>query len=250
MIPAIRSEFRKLLTVRSTYVLILIPILLGAGVSFYFEGYRGNTGSPASGLTDEALKSIISSNAGIMALFLSVIAILFMGHEYRYNTILYTLTSRAHRLSVLASKIVVIGLFSVLVGLAGIGLMVGAYLLGLELRNADLPAQNLNEARELLKLVSYFLAYGLMGLLIGTLMRSVVGGIAFLLLFPITIEPLLSLVLKKNAAYLPFSALDNIMGNSFGQNNLSMERALVVSAIYLVVGWAVASLLFLRRDAN
>lgn len=250
MISSIRAEFRKILTVRSTYLLLFISLLFAVGVSFYFEGYKGNTGSPASTLAPTAIKEIIANYSGLLALFISIIAILSIGHEHRYNTILYTLTANASRTKVLLSKIITISVFSILIGLIGVSISVGAYLIGLNLRDAALPTQDISLLTEIGKIVIYFLGYGLMGLLIGVLVRSVVGSIAFFLIVPTTIESLLSIVLKDNASYLPFTALDNIMGTAMIGGTLTAGKAILVFSAYLIAGCIVTWWLFLKRDAN
>lgn len=251
MLPTLKSEFRKLFTIRSTYVIILIVLALVALMCFYFEGYRGNTGSAASKLAPTALQEIVGNAAGIGALFMAIIAVLFMAHEYRYNTIMYTLTANTRRTKVLLAKaftITVVGvIFGVLIALFGLG----SYMLGLQLRDATLPAQNFDLLTQLGKVAVYYGAYALIGLIIATLLRAVVGAIAVLLLVPTTIEPLISLVLKEKAVYLPFAATDTIMGASAIQNgNLSSNGAIGVTAIYLIVVGIITWLLFLKRDAN
>jgi hypothetical protein len=65
-------------------------------------------------------------------------------------------------------------------------------------------------------------------------------------LIPGTVEQLLGLLLKKNQVYLPFSALGAVLEH----NQISYVRAATVVGLYVVVGWIVAWVLFLRRDAN
>lgn len=250
MIATIKSEFLKLLTIRSTYVMIGLSMVIAIIFAFFFEGYKGNTGSAASTLSPLAFQEIINNSAGIMATFVSIIAILFIGHEYRYNTILNTLTANARRTQVMFSKIFTVSIFSLVIGLAGVAFALGCYLLGLEFRNATLPAQNIDWLYNLGKLSGYFLGYGLIALLIGFFIRGVVGAIAFYFIVPSVVESLLSLVLKGNAKYLPFTSLDSIMGMSLSKDAFSPGKSIMLIAVYLVVGWFIAWVLFLRRDAN
>jgi len=218
---------------------------------FYFEGYKGNTGTAASKLTGNALQELVGQAAGIGALFVSIIAVLFMAHEYRYNTIMYTLTINARRTKVLLGKLITITIFGVLFGLAVVLFGIASYYLGLQFRDATLPAQNFDALTQFGRVAAYYAGYALVGMLLATLLRAVVGAIAVLLLLPTTIEPLLgNLLLKDNAAYLPFAALDNIMEASVIKGNISTGTALLVSAAYVTVGWLITWYLFLRRDAN
>ncbi len=250
MLPALKSEFRKLFTVRSTYIMIALSMALIALYCFFFEGYKGNTGSPASTLGDTALQEIVSNGAGISVLFASIVSILFMAHEYRYNTIMYTLTANVRRGRVLLAKVLAIVLFSIVYGLIAVAVALGCYMFGLSLRDATLPPQDIDALAELGKVVFYYMGYALVGLLLAMLTRSVVMAVGTLLIFPITIEPLLSLVLRDNAKYLPFTALDSTVGATVMPNVLSPGNAIAVTCVYLAGGLFITWLLFVRRDAN
>lgn len=249
MLPSIKSEFRRLFTVRSTYILITLSLILTVVFAFWFEGYKGNTGSPASTLQPTALREILGNGVGLGVVFTSIIAILFMAHEYRYNTIMYTLTINARRTRALIAKLLTIILFSIGYGLLASGVALGSYLLGLSLRDATLPAQELNVLAQLGKIIFYCTGYALLGMLIATLARSVVVAIAAILIVPTTVEPLLGLLLKENTKYLPFTALDSTVGASISANALSSGDAILVSTGYLLATLAVTWLLFVKRDA-
>lgn len=251
MLATIKSEALKLFTIRSTYVMIILSIFFLGLYAFYFEGYRGNTGSAASQLAPTAYQEVVTNGGGMIVLFVSIIAILFMAHEYRYNTITYTLTANTRRSQVLASKLLVTAAFSVLYGLLAVGVALGMYMLGLQLRDAALPEQDFNALAEFGRVAVYYVAYGLIGLLLAALLRNIVGAIGTLFGLFIVAEPLLGLVLKENAAYLPITATDTILRASMMQSDkLTPNEAILVSGIYLAVGWVIAWLLFLRRDAN
>lgn len=252
MLTSLRSDIRKLFTIRSTYILTIIAALLITLLAFYFEGYKGNTGSAASQLAPTAYQEIVSSISGLTAFFfVSIIAILFMAHEYRYNTIMYTLTANARRSKVLLSKILVMVGFGVTFGIVAVLFGLGMYTLGVSLRDATLPAQDFAVLAEFGRVAIYFAAYALFGLLLATLLRNIVAAISVLFAFPIIVEPLSGMILKDNAVYMPFAATDTIVGASLIQGSkLSSNEAIGVASIYLVVGWAIAWILFLRRDAN
>ena len=77
---------------------------------------------------------------------------------------------------------------------------------------------------------------------------AIVGTIAAFLIAPDIVQNLLALVIKDNARFLPFSAMQQIIGS--GMQQLSPVKALLVTAAWLLGGWLIAWLLFLRRDAN
>ncbi len=249
MLVSLKAEFLKLFTVRSTYILSGLSFLLIILISFYFEGYRGVTGSAASTLTETALMEIVSNTAGMIVIFISLIAILLMAHEYRYNTIMYTLTSNTRRTKVLASKSLAVIVFAVGMGLIATAFSIGCYYFGLSLRDAVLPQQNFDWLVVFGKTAVYFSIYALVGLLLAVLVKGIVGAIMFFFIAPVTIEPLLSIPLKDNAVYLPFTMFDSIMGAGIIQSDLSPARILSFSILYIIVLWVIAWTVFLRRDA-
>lgn len=249
MLATIKSEIRKLFTVRSTYFLMAIALVLTMLFAFYFEGYKGNTGSAASMLAPTALQEIVGNGAGLGVMFIAIIAILFMAHEYRYNTIAYTLTLNTRRSKVLLSKLLVISGFAVIFGLIAAGVALGGYMLGLSLRDAVLPAQEFDAIVQIARVAFYYVGYAILGILIACLVRSVVAAVSTLLLYSAIVEPLLSLLLRDNTKYLPVTALDSTVGAAMVPNMLSANAALLVSTAYLVGGLIITWILFVKRDA-
>ncbi|HJQ08307.1 MAG TPA: ABC transporter permease [Candidatus Saccharimonadales bacterium] len=251
MMAAVRAEFRKLFTVRSTYITSILALLFIIFMAFYIEGFKGISGSAAARATETALSEIVV-NTSLSAIILSLIAMLFMTHEYRYNTVVYTLTAANNRLKVLAAKAVVIVLYAAAFALLCAGIGIAAYLAGLGLRGTTLAGQEFNVLYVFGKLLFYCVAYTLLGLLVATLIRNIAATIAVMFITPSAIEPLLSLLLKDKAGYLPFSALERVI-LSRGEpmpGDISVATAIVVTLIYLVIGWTIAGLLFRWRDAN
>jgi ABC-type transport system involved in multi-copper enzyme maturation permease subunit len=100
------------------------------------------------------------------------------------------------------------------------------------------------------RLAYYCAGYVLIGVLIAIVSRSVIVGIASFLIIPTTAEPLLSLLLKDNAKYLPFTSLDSTLNVSMLPNTLSPGKAMIVSGAYVAVALVITWILFVRRDAN
>lgn len=248
MITAIKAEFRKLLTVRSTYIVTALVTLLMLFVAGYIEGWR---------LTPQALHDPMQFTGDVLgalslSVFGAIIAILLVTHEYRYNTIMYTLTSSNNRSKILLAKVVVISAYALfLTVLIGI-LSPIASNVGVHLHGHTLVPQTLHVGNLIWRSLFYGWAYGMVGLLLAVLIRVQVGAIAALFLIPGLVEQLLGQLLKSDAVYLPFSALDQVIGNmNVGSSaHLTPGKAALVFLIYLVTGWIVAWILFLKRDAN
>lgn len=258
MIGAIRSEFRKLLSVRSTYVITAIAFGLLIFVSLYVVGYKNND---IAHLQSLYLADSLVRTSTLLSIFAAIISLLLFAHEYRYNTIMYTLTYQKSRSKILSSKIIVVAVFTFLYSMIGIGLALGSLVLGLHLAGGVLPNQNFDLLSYAAKTLIFIEGYALGALLIIALIRNQIAAIVVLLIEPGTIESLLGLLLKHNAVYLPFTALSQVINSvaaittaEHGQipssGFLSPTKGALVFAAYLVAGWAIAWILFLKRDAN
>jgi ABC-2 type transport system permease protein len=247
MIPALKAEFRKVFTVRSTYIILLLVLALLIFFGFFISGWRIDTSDLHNSGT---LTGDITGAVGTVSLFLGIIAILLMTHEYRYNTIMHTLTLSNSRSRVLVAKILVLSgiaiVFTFIVGALSPLLAVA----GAHAHHLKLVPQTLHYSSLLWRCLFYGWGYTMTGLLVATLVRNQIGAILTLFIVPGTVEALAGLVLKKNVVYLPFSALDSVIGNGRYPGTITDIHAAMVFMAYLVVGWIVAWTLFLRRDAN
>lgn len=247
----LKAEFRKLLSVRTTYYLTAFVVVLVTFIAFYVEGWRL---SPAQ-LHDPTQLASAVTGALNLTIFGAIVAILLMTHEYRYNTIMYTLTSSNSRSKVLVSKFITVTVYALFLAvLIGVLSPVMSYL-GVHAHGHALVPQVLHYGNLAWRSLFYGWGYGMAGLLLAVLTRSQVASIVAILLIPSLADQLLSLILKHNTVYLPFSALNQVINGpersgAPNGSNLSPAKAAGVYVIYLAIGWIVAYILFLRRDAN
>lgn len=267
--PTLKAEFKKLLSVRSTYVLMLVFLLLGAFFSFYAHGFKNSGSAAFSGPSplDHARASLfvagsITQMANIIAVAGALIALLLLAHEYRYNSIVYTLTASNSRSKVLASKIIaVLGLVFVY-SMITTAILLPLVWAGAAAAGHSLPHQNINFLTFFAKAVFFSESFAMAGLLFITIIRNQVGAIAALLIIPNTVEGLLSLLFKQDSVYLPFTALQQVIqppvlngikvggARDSSAGIISAPRGALVFLAYLAAGYVVAWYLFLRRDAT
>ncbi len=244
MFAALRAETRKLLSVRSTYVVVAGMILLTLFFAGYVDGFKGDA-KIFKNPGDLALEVVNALN--FTGVFCGLVAIMLFSHEYRYNTILHTLTSINRRSKVLLAKIVVMSgfaiVFALLVGvLSPLANYVGVHVAGHHLVAQTIPVSDL-----LWRGLFYTWGYAMAGLLFVALTRNQVFSIVGLFFFPLTIEGIATLLLKHNAIYLPFTSLNAVLS---GNPDTTHRKAALVFLIWLAVAWLIAWLLFLRRDAT
>ncbi len=261
MMPTLRAEFKKLFTVRSTYGFVLLALVILGIYGLYGEGMKDSAnlvGHPREGAL--FIGGTITQVAGFISLFGAIIALLLITHEYRHNTITYTLTASNSRSKVLLAKILaVMGFifaYATLLTLYTIGMI----FLGMAISHNVLAHQDINYLTYVGKSVFNAEGYALAALLFGVLIRNQVGAFAALFIVPNPVEGLLGLLLKTNSIYLPFMALQQVTqppvvdaAHPAHENNLgylSAPKGALVFLAYLVVAWAVAWYLFLRRDAT
>jgi ABC-type transport system involved in multi-copper enzyme maturation permease subunit len=249
----IKVEFRKVFTVRSTYVCLVLAFLFLGFVAMYIKGYQDGPVIVSSKLSSFFLVGSLLPYATILSLFGAIIAVLLITHEYRYSTISYALTSSNSRSKFLASKVIAVFLGVFCYAVVGAILGILFMIMGLHLHSFGLPPQHFALLTYIGKMVFFCEAYALAGLLLGLLLRNQVGTFLVFFIEPSTFEGLMSLLLKHNQEYLPFTALQQVVTVYVGQSapvwQFSPFKGGLVFALYLVVGWVIAWALFLRRDA-
>ncbi|HUC90315.1 MAG TPA: ABC transporter permease [Patescibacteria group bacterium] len=244
MIAEIKAEFRKLYTIRSTYVIVGLSLALVIFLTFYIEGIKN---AIPSSHDPHRLASEIIGAVQTVSFILTMVGLLLVTHEYRYNTIMYTLTASNSRTKTLLAKFLVISVFvltfsALFATIAPILTYSGLHFVkGLGLVHQDVAWSSI-----VWRSLFYSWGYGMIGLLLSVLLRNQVAAIAALFLIPSTIEPLLGMILKHDIVYLPFSSINAVTT----KGAISYAHAAMVFGLYLVVGWVVAWVLFLRRDAT
>jgi ABC-2 type transport system permease protein len=249
MITNLKAEFRKVFSVRSTYVILAFVLILEIFFAFYSSGWRIDAHDLHNPNT---LSNDITSAVSAVSVFVALIATLLMTHEYRYNTIMYSLTLSKRRTRVLLAKILVISVIAVVFTIIICALSPLLAVLGAHANHLKFAPQKLHYGTLLWRSLFFGWGYAMAGLLIAALIRNQIGAIVTLFIAPDTIEGLLSLVLKQHTVYLPFSALHTVIGQGMGNylNAITPLHAAEVFMGYLLVGWIVAWILFVRRDAN
>lgn len=259
MIPALKSEFRKVVTVRSSYVIAGIALALLAFVSFYVEGYKNGPLNIAGPGEHVFLAYSLVQHASVLSIFGALVAMLLLTHEYRYNTIMYSLTITNRRSKVLAAKIVAALTYTFVLSLIGTIFSFLCMVLGLHLSGHALPPQTIDYVDYFCRLLFFCEGYTMAALFLAAVLRSQVAAIAVFFIVPGTVENLLGLLLKDKTVYLPFSALGQVIQQpalagitreSSSLGSLTPAHGALVFLAYLVVGWIIAWVLFLRRDAN
>jgi ABC-2 type transport system permease protein len=252
MMNAIRAEWIKLRTIRSTWVLLIVSVVLTIGFAVLLgfvvdEGGAGRRGNGGPGSTvDTTLVGF-----AIATLLVGVVSVLLATGDFRF-TIRQTLAAEPRRLRVMVAKAIVVTLASAVIGAVMIALAVGIGSLIFKSRNMPLSFQDGGWSTifgSLLHLVLFSLA----GLAVGLLIRHSAGAIVVLLVWPLLVEPILG-ALSRNyfswmLRWLPFSAGSRL--TSFNDDTLLLGRWTggLYFAAWIAVALALGAYLLKRRDA-
>ena len=239
----LRSEFIKLRSLRSTVGLLLAIILFGVGVSVALGLTLEDAGLPAMGSAGFMLDQVTIGTVLFGQLIAGVLGVLVISGEYSSGTIQSTLIAVPTRVSVLAAKAVVLFLAttaSALVALFGSWAITYPMLavFGIEI---GLGSPGVVFA--LIGAAVYVGLSGVLGLGIGTLLRSVAAGVAtvisVILLLPIVLSVLPASSLVRNLHLLAMSKAGDAMASltDAGGGFMDLSDGFVSPA----AGWLVAA---------
>lgn len=249
MLANLRSEFRKVFTVRSTYFIVLIALALEFLVFWLAKGYKLNHANMAMLRDPHFLANQVVITGNVVGLLYGIITVLFITHEYRYNTIMYTLTASKNRNRVFFSKLIVVSVLALLYGAIFSTLAPLLTRWGLAAHHYALVHQTF--AFRSIVWRALFSSWGtaMLAAIIALVVRNQVGAFAVVFLLPTIVEGLLTQWLHDNGVYLPFSSFGTLASVN-APSNLSFAHAALVGLTWVVGGGIVAWTLFLVRDAN
>lgn len=272
MIDALRYEYVRLRTLRSTYWLIGSAMLFQLVMSIVLAWAISRSESFDGGDSTFDVLATIGASSGIAPLFIAyiigLVGVLSFGHEYRHGMIRATLTAIPHRTHVFAAKIVSTVVISALAATSCIVIA----LLTIVAFGLDLPT-----VESLIELtvgtVLFTILFSLSGLAFAALTRHQTAAVAMLLLVPSVLETIIrAIVISIKGAseepgadggiiqllrYLPYDAggklytrasIDDLL-SFLGYTPFGAVGGGIVMGVFVAALLSSAYLLFLRRDA-
>lgn len=263
MRDALRYEWVRLRTLRSTYWLTGIALLVAGLLALPALGLTSNTDHPF--LTQQDYGDIITGGGGgvvfLVSIFLGLIGVFTIGHEYRYGTIRPTLCAIPRRSTLMAAKLILVLGWVAVVGIVAQALryFIVWLILGSKFKH---PFGGVN-GRLWIGSIGYMVVFALVGLALAGLFRSMPAAIVTLIVMPLIAENLIHGLLTIHALrsirglgkVLPFSAGGQIMSYpSADGNGLKGQLVGPWAGAFIFIGFmsilmALAWTLFERRDA-
>ncbi|GAA1862965.1 hypothetical protein [Asanoa iriomotensis] len=257
MNDALRFEWVRLRTLRSTYWLIGSALLLNAVIAVMIAWLE-----PDAPPRDLVVAAVTGGGANLpvpmAVVLLSVLGVLASGHDYRYGTIQPTLVAVPQRARLFTAKVLVVGAVALVVTATSIVLDVALTFPFW----ADAP--RLTDATVFGYLLLGVL-WAVLGVALGQLLRGVPGALVVLLVTPMVVEQLIFRLsytpaldwLLPAVKFLPFTAgLQLVSAAGEASGGLADEVGLftrwpsgAVFAVFVAAAAVTAATLFRRRDA-
>ena len=230
MLDAVRYEFVRLRSLRSTWV------LFGTGpvIQFLFAFiWATHTDMPLQTRFDNAFLGLFLVLAVLPAVAVGVAA---FGHEYRYRTITTTTLTLRTPARILGAKAIVVALFGAVSGAA----LVAVTLLAEAVAGAPFT-DGAVIAQALLGSVVFTVLSALVGLGVAAVTRNATVALVAMIGFPTIIETLLGLA-KVDPSVIPFASAAKLITTDRWSSPLAL---LVLAAVFLAASWVTLR----RRDA-
>jgi ABC-type transport system involved in multi-copper enzyme maturation permease subunit len=264
---ALRYEWVRVTTVRSTRICLVLALLFGAGIGYLVstpQQVLGDEGRPTGAETVDWYGAF-GFPLLLSVVLASVIASQSIGQEYRFGLIRLTLTAFPQRWRVIVSKLTGVVLVGVVIALIS---YLGSWI-GVSLHGYALPPDTATapDSTYVLRGVAFTVLWALSAYALSGITRQTAIGIAVPLVSGLVVEQILGAVLRDRADWLvkilPWStaqrwAQEPVSGDpeaggggaAFGLLDIPVGwKALLVFVVWVVVLLVLETVAFLRRDA-
>jgi ABC-2 type transport system permease protein len=251
----IRSEWTKLISLRSTRWVLAATVLLTIGIGvlgcIVFEARWGHLS--AHDRADFHPLSVSLAGINFAQLTIGVLGVLVITGEYTTGMVRSTLSAVPRRLPVLWAKALVFGVtaLAISVPITFLVFFVGQAILSGE--GIEVGIGHPGVLRALVGAPLFLTAMGLFGLALGTIVRSTAAGIAALAGIVFVLPPIVGLLPTSVAnsvdPYLPSNAGGAVWTINPDPGTLAPWAGFGIFCAYVAVAMAIAALVLVRRDA-
>ena len=269
MTGALRYEWVRITSIRSTWWLTGIAVLLSFGFSLLIgQGLAAADEFAGTGFSASSAAVITQgSSTGfapvLPAFVMGLLGVFAFGHEYRHGMIRATLTAVPRRWQVVLAKTAVTAAWAAAVATACVAL--GALAGELTVGDAGFSVGADEVPRVMVGYVVFTALFALVGMGIAMVVRHQAGALGLLLLLPVVVEGIIRLVLTLPSAfddiegvarYLPFDAGGQMLvlfpldaNLPIGPPPLDPLPGGLTFAVFTAAVIALGTALFVQRDA-
>jgi ABC-2 type transport system permease protein len=242
----IRSEFRKITSIRSPWLLLAAgPLIVVAGVTGLIQS-GGN-------VHDSAVQRQALAHAGLAALVTLIFGIIAVAGEYRHGTITDTYLSCPDRRGVITAKLAVYGLVGAAAGLVSSAVALAVTAAWWAAKGGSLQLSGTDTWLTLGGGLAACFAFAIIGVGLGALIRNLVGAVTVALAWIALVEGIAGqLVGSGLARWLPFYASEALDRTNIGATTrlLPQWAGGLVLLGYAAVFAGAAVVTTLRRDVT
>ena len=260
MLNVVNAELRKLrrptLFLGTMGAVVFFSGLFSALLYLLIDSPQGNA-DRGQVITREVLSLASGGVQGFSSVggFLGVIALCVFAaqtaQEYTYGTLRNLLVRQPSRMKILAGKLISMMVFALVMIVLSAIVSIGTSVVLAPTVDVSTDLWFSSAGIELIfttfvNVTISVVGFGVIGMVLGLLLRSPISAISFGVLWLLIVENLLVAVKNSTQSWLPGSQLTIIA--SGGNANVTYSHALATGGAYVVVGAIIASVLFVRRD--
>lgn len=237
----LRSEWIKLWSVRTTWVMLGIGLL---GEALFAGLYVGLAPLEDIGDIEET-----ATGVGLLLVLVLVLGVLVVTTEFRHGTASSTFLATPRRWPVLVAKLAATLLVGLLAGLAFVLVNGGLALSLFSSRGGEMPSAS-DLASVYAGVVVSLALICAFGFGVGAVVRNQVGAIIAAIAFFFILSPLPELLPGSIGDYFPAQAIGSLHGNEEGEGSLGQLTGGLVLAAWSLGLVAIGTVLVCRRDVS
>lgn len=251
MIALLRSEVRKVLTIRLWWGMLLGSMAFAALSVIAQIATNGLKNNPALPLTTSVTQRSIFASAISGYIFSVVVGIILITTEYRHFTSRPTFLLEPRRARVIAAKLVVAAGVGLLYGIACVAVSVAITVPWLSAKGVTIDWAANGLIVVMLGAVGVVAIFAVVGVGIGVMFRNQISAVITTLAYLFVVEPLVAVIpiIKEGYRFLPGASADALTG-------VARNQALLLSnwqGGLLLLGWGlffagIGWVLTVRRD--
>lgn len=251
MINLLRSEWRKVTTIKLGWGMLLGALALAAlGVvaQIASNGVRGN---PALSLSAASTQRSIAASAGSAYLFAVVVGIILITTEFRHFTSRPTFLIEPRRGFVIVAKVIVAAVVGIIYGVCCAALTAAIMAIWFAAKGIPIGWTSNGVLLSMVGDLMVIAIFAVVGIGVGVLVRNQIAAVIGALAYLFVLEPIIQIipVVKEAYPYLPGAAAAAITGSTRGAATHlnAVEGGLVLlgyGLFFAVCGW----ILTIRRD--
>lgn len=238
----LRSEWLKLWTTRTTWVMLGIGLL---GEALFAGLYTGL--ASLADVEGDLRAGEIATGVGLLMVLMLVLGVLVVTTEFRHGTSSSTFLASPKRYPALLAKVGASLLVGLLAGLAFVVVNAGLALSLVAGRGGELPSTG-DLASVYAGVVVSFAILAVFGLGVGAIVRNQVGAIIAAIAFFFVLSPLPELLPGSIGEYFPAQALGSLHGHVEGDGGLNQIGGGLVLGAWAAGLAAIGIALICRRD--